>query len=69
MLREVKIYQSDRSPIIEDIQRCIDIAKENDCIVMLEWFVTRSGKYYMYIDSEGNAEEIYVNHIPKSYPV
>jgi len=69
LLREVKTYQSDRSPIIEDIQRCIDIAKEHDCVVRLEWHIKWSGHYHIYINSKSNAEDIYVHEVPKSYSV
>lgn len=69
MLREVKTYRNDRSPIIEDIQRCIDIAKENDCVVRLEWYIKWSGNYHIYIDSKSNAEHVYIHEVPKVYPV
>ena len=69
MMQEVKIYRNDRSPIIEDIQRCIDIAKENDCVVRLEWFIKWSGKYSVQVNSKSNAEDVYVHEVPKVYGI
>ena len=69
-MKEVKTYLLDRhedTPQIEHIQKCIEIAKENDCIVSLEWNKKWSGHYRRYIYAEDNAQDVFDNRLPKVY--
>ena len=45
----------------------IEIAKENDCIVSLEWTKKWSGHYKRYIYAEDDALDVFDNRIPKVY--
>ena len=56
-------------PTVEHIQKCIEIAKVNDCIVSLEWVVPYSGRYSRYINAEDDAQDFYNKKIPKIYGV
>ena len=69
-MKRVEAYmleKHERTPNIEHIQRCIEIAKENDCIVSLEWTMKWSGHYKRYIYAEDDAQDVFDNRIPHVY--
>jgi hypothetical protein len=70
MLKEVKTCFMDElneTPTLDDIKACVAIAKENDCIVKLEWTMKWSGHYARYIRASDDPQEFYDNKLPKVY--
>lgn len=71
-MKRVETYileKHERKPTIEHIQKCIEIAKENDCIVSLEWTVQWSGHYSRFIYADDVAQDVFDNRLPKVYPL
>ena len=69
-MKKVEIYSLEKHetrPTVEHIQQCIDIAKENDCIVSLEWTIKWSGHYSRYIYADDEALDVFNNRLPKVY--
>lgn len=69
-MKKVETYLLEKhedTPTIEHIQQCIDIAKEKDCIVSLEWNKKWSGRYSRYIYANDNAKDVFDNRLPKVY--
>lgn len=69
-MKRVETYlleKHETTPTVEHIQHCIDIAKENDCIVSLEWVMKWSGHYSRYIYADDNALDVFNNRLPKVY--
>ena len=67
MIQEVKVYWCDH-PKDEDITEAMQIAKDNNCIVRLEWFVKYSGHYAARITPESTMEDV-KKQIPKVYGI
>ena len=59
----------DTTPKLKDIEECVRIAKENDCVVNLKWFMKYSGKYERYIEADDDPNEFYERNLPKIYGV
>lgn len=70
MLTEVKLYQCefDRTPTDDDLLKCIEIAKEDDCIVHLQWCLKWSGNYYVQVTKDSTLETI-KERLPKIYGI
>ena len=70
MLKEVKAYmidELDKTPTLQNIEECIAIAKENDCIVELNWTMKWSGHYTRYIRANDDPQDFYNNKLPRVY--
>lgn len=68
-MKLVKNYKADeRIPNDNEINQCIEIANKENCIVHLEWYFPRSGRYSVDIVSDMTYEEV-KNKMPQSYPV
>lgn len=68
-IKMVLTYRLDNGiPKLEDIQDCIDKAKEYGCYIKLEWFVKYSGTYHVMVKYDDDAKEIY-EQLPKVYGV
>lgn len=59
MIIPIKEYLTELTPTLEDIKESILLAKKNNCIIHLKWFIEYSGWYDRYIRSTDNAEEVY----------
>lgn len=57
-MKEVKTYECDfdYTPTEEEVKKCIEIAKETNCIVHLIWRKKWSGKYERHFYGDENAE-------------
>ena len=69
-MKKVETYlleKNETTPTVEHIQKCIDIAKENDCIVSLEWVMNWYGHYSRYIYADDDALNVFNNRLPKIY--
>ena len=68
MITEVKLYQSDFDtvPNDEDLLKCIEIAKKNDCMVQLKWCLKWSGNYYITATKDSTLESL-KERMPKTY--
>jgi len=68
MITEVKQYMCpfDTTPKDEDIKDCIELAKQNNCIIHLTWRMKWSGDYGRYIYPHNTFEEI-KESLPKIY--
>ena len=72
MIKEIKTYLIDElstTPTLDDIQACVEIAKENDCIVELNWIMKWSGQYSRYIRATDDPQEFYDTKLPKVYGI
>lgn len=49
----------DKTPKKEEVKKCIQIAKENNCVVSLVWRLKWSGRYDRYYYGDENPEEQY----------
>ncbi len=67
-VKKVLTYHLDGIPKPEDIQDCINLAKEDGSIIRLEWFVKYSGTYHVMIQYDDNAKEIF-DRLPKVYGI
>ena len=67
MVKTYLLEKHETTPTVEHIQRCIEIAKENDCIVSLEWVMKWNGHYSRYIYADDNALDVFNNRLPKVY--
>ena len=70
MLKEVKTYLIDglnETPSLDDVKQCVEIAKENNCVVKLEWIMKWSGHYSRYIWADDDPQEFYDNKLPQLY--
>ena len=70
MLKEVKelyIDELNTTPTLDDIKECVSIAKENDCIVKLNWTMKWSGHYARCIRATDDPQEFYDTKLPKVY--
>ena len=70
MLKEVKEFYIDElnaTPTLDDIKTCVAIAKENNCIVKLNWTMKWSGNYARCIRASDDPQEFYDNKLPKVY--
>ena len=68
MLKEIKHYECDNVPKDEDILQGMEIAKENNCIVTIQWFVPYSGTYTVSI-SDGSTLDDVKAKMPKVYGI
>ena len=70
MISEVKRYMCpfDTTPKDDDIEKCIELAKQNDCVIELFWRMKWSGNYSRYIYPESTFDEI-KESLPKIYGV
>lgn len=68
MIKEVKEFMCDfdYTPTDEDIQKCLEIAKRDNCVVKLCWNKKWSGHYSRCIRPEHTFEEI-KESLPKIY--
>lgn len=68
MITEVKLYQCefDTVPNDDDLLKCIEIAKENDCIVHLQWSLKWSGNHYVQVTKDSTLMAV-KDRIPKTY--
>lgn len=61
---------NDKYPTIEHIRSCLEIAKKNNSVVKLMWYVQYSGWYDILIYPDQNdPEEILKNEVPRFYGV
>lgn len=66
---EIKYFQCDSSvPTNEEIESCIQIAKEHSCEVVLRWTFPHSGEYSLAIRGDDTLEEC-LSALPESYPI
>lgn len=68
MITIVKEFISDNHPSKEDLQKCIDIANSENCIIHLKWFIQYNGWNDRYIYPEDKLEEI-LDRLPKVYGI
>jgi len=68
MITPVKEFISDSHPSKEDIQKCIDIADSEKCIIHLKWFIQYNGWNDRYIHPGAKLEEI-LDRLPKVYGI
>lgn len=68
MIKEVRTYWCDGQPQDEDIQKGLDIAKTDKCIVNIRWTVHWSGVFTVSMNEESTVEEV-KEQLPKGYPV
>ena len=68
MLMELKKYRSEDSPKDEELSEGLAIAKENNCYVVIEWYVKYSGAYYVFIRPDAEMEQLRAQ-IPKRYGI
>ena len=69
-MKRVETYlleKHETRPTVEHIQKCIEIAKEQNCIVSLEWTLPWSGHYSRYVYAEDDALDVFNNRLPKVY--
>lgn len=69
-MKKIETYMLDEvndTPKIKDIEECIKIAKEHDCVIELRWFMKWSGKFVRYIHATDDAQDVYDNRIPHVY--
>ena len=68
MLQVKEFFAENRIPSNYEIQEAIDIAKEENCIVKLTWFINYNGYHRIYIKKDMTLEEC-VAKIPRRYGV
>ena len=68
MITPVKEFIADRHPSKEDLQKCIDIADSENCIIHLKWFIQYNGWNDRYIHPGAKLEEI-LDRLPKVYGI
>ena len=68
MLQVKEFFAENRIPSNYEIQEAIDIAKEENCVVKLTWFINYNGYHYIYIKKDMTLEEC-VAKIPRRYGV
>lgn len=68
MIIEIKDYFSLGEPTDEDIIEAIELAKKNNCIINLIWFIEYSGRYNQYIRKEDTLK-IVKERLPKIYGI
>ena len=57
-------------PTVEHIRTCLEIAKKDNIVVKLVWYVKYSGWYDIFIYPDQNdPEEIFENEVPQVYGV
>ena len=61
------LEKDETRPTVEHIQKCIEIATEQNCIVSLEWTMPWCGHYSRYIYAEDDALDVFNNRLPKVY--
>lgn len=68
-MRLIKEYLCDnRTPSDEEIKECIEIAKEENCVVKLKWLFPHNGWHERYIKDDMTFEEI-KDTLPTHYGV
>ena len=67
MIKELKTYILDfnSTPTKEDVEFCINKAKNEDCVVKLFWRTKWSGEYCRYIYPSSDIESV-LNSLPKN---
>ncbi len=68
MLKKKEIYICDTIPHDEDIEKGMEIAKENDVLVEIRWHVPYSGWYNVFISSDSEFDDI-KNQMPRIYGI
>ena len=68
MLQVKEFFAENRIPTNYEIQEAIDIAKEENCVVKLTWFINYNGYHHIYIKKDMTLEEC-VAKIPRRYGV
>jgi len=56
-----------KCPTLEDIQLCCTVAKRDNCVIRLVWFVQYSGWYDVLLYPDSNPEETFENEVPQIY--
>lgn len=56
-----------KTPTLEDIKECVEIAKNDNCIVELIWHTKWSGLYSRYIRAEDDPQKYFRDSIPHVY--
>jgi len=68
-MRQLKEYKTlFATPLDEEIREGIEIAKRDNCIVRISFFVPYHGNNYLDIEPESTFEECY-NRVHATYPV
>ena len=60
MMFELKTYilYPDKTPTRIDIEQCVDIARMNNCAVMLKWYVKYNGEHHVIVFPDSDAEKV-----------
>ena len=66
MMKEIKHYFCDSIPQDEDLLKCIEIAKKEECLIDLMWFVEYNGKHNIIINQNSTLNDL-KNELPKYY--
>jgi len=70
MIKCVEKYMVDgiyNTPTLDDVEKCISIAKEKKCIIELRWIMRYSGEYVRYFNGDEDPQEFYKNRLPHIY--
>lgn len=68
-MKLIKTYLcDDNTPTRFELEDALEIAKNEHCIINLEWIFPMSGKYSMMIDETMNVEDMELS-LPNCYPV
>lgn len=66
-MKTLKQYYCESNPTDEEINQALEIVKtENNCVVLLHWFVDYNGWHRILVDGSKTLEEL-KNRLPKIY--
>ena len=68
MITEIKNYWCDGAPKDDDILCAIDIARTNNIMVRLEWFIMHSGLYTVRVKKDDTLDSV-KERLPKVYGI
>lgn len=61
--------KDNKTPTLENIRTCCEIAKRDNCIIHLWWYVQYSGWYDVLLFPESNPEEVFEKEVPQVYGI